>query len=64
MKTIWTTLILALSLPAATFAQGMGMPAPPETNPASKKPAILENVGIDQNIVQQLPLDLTFTDET
>jgi protein SCO1 len=45
-------------------AQGMGMPAPPEINPASKKPAILDKVGIDQKIGQQLPLDAVFKDET
>jgi protein SCO1/2 len=31
---------------------------------ASRKPAILENVGIDQKIGQQLPLDLVFKDES
>ncbi len=55
---------LALCLiPAASFAQSMGMPAPPDLDPASKKPAILEKVGIDQKIGQQLPLDLQFVDD-
>ena len=53
-----------LLLPATAFAQGMGMPAPPDLDPASKKPRILEKVGIDQKIGQQLPLDATFRDES
>lgn len=64
MKAIWTAVMVALSVPGLASAQGMGMPAPPEINPANKKPAILEKVGIDQRIGQQLPLDLTFKDET
>lgn len=31
--------------------------------PGSQKPAILEKVGIDQHLNQQIPLDLTFVDE-
>jgi protein SCO1 len=54
----------ALISPVGAHAQGMGMPAPPEINPVSKKPAILDQVGIDQRIGQQLPLDAVFTDET
>jgi protein SCO1/2 len=53
---------LALVLPASAFAQGMGMQEP-QLDPASKKPVILQKVGIDQKIGQQLPLDLHFTDE-
>jgi protein SCO1 len=41
----------------------MGMPAPPEIDPATKKPKILEKVGIDQRIGQQLPLDTPFVDD-
>jgi protein SCO1/2 len=63
VRKIWTSLLVLVMLPAVTGAQGMGMPAPPEINPASRKPAILDKVGIDQKIGQQLPLDLTFTDE-
>jgi protein SCO1 len=55
---------VVLSAPAIARAQGMGMPAPPEMNPVSKKPAILDKVGIDQKIGQQLPLDAVFRDET
>ncbi len=39
------------------------MPAPPELDPATKKPKILEKVGIDQRIGQQLPLDTPFVDD-
>jgi protein SCO1/2 len=63
VKTIWMSLVVVL-MPAVAAAQGMGMPAPPEINPASRKPAILDKVGIDQKIGQQLPLDLTFKDDT
>lgn len=38
--------------------------APPRPDAANAKPPILQNVGIDQRIGQQLPLDLTFKDET
>ena len=31
--------------------------------PANQKPAILKNVGIDQHLNQQIPLDLNFVDE-
>src|SRR4029079_5249076 len=37
--------------------------APPRPDAASVRPGILKNVGIDQRIGQQLPLDLTFRDE-
>jgi protein SCO1 len=48
--------------PVAAHAQGMGMPEP-ALDPASKKPLILEKVGIDQRIGQQLPPDLPFVDD-
>jgi protein SCO1/2 len=50
-------------LACGAFAQNMstgGIMAPP----ASVKPAGLENVGINQRLEQQIPLDLTFRDET
>jgi protein SCO1/2 len=50
-------------MPAAGHAQGMGMPAPPDATPATAKPKILDKVGIDQKIGQQLPLDLEFVDD-
>jgi len=57
----WVVAVLALA--ATAFAQNMstgGIMAPP----ASVKPAGLENVGINQRLEQQIPLDLTFRDET
>jgi cytochrome c oxidase subunit 2 len=52
-------------LPAAAFAQypqqpGPGMPA----RPASARPPILDQIGIDQKLNEQVPLDLEFRDET
>lgn len=41
----------------------MGMPPPPEMNPVTKKPRILDKVGIEQRIGQQLPLDTPFVDD-
>jgi protein SCO1 len=53
---------LALLVPASANAQyGTG---PERSTAASQKPGILQNVGIDQKIGQQLPLDLVFRDET
>ena len=54
--------VLVLGAPSGARAQGMGMPEPP-LDAASKKPLILQKVGIDQKIGQQLPLDLEFVDE-
>jgi protein SCO1/2 len=54
---------MAVVLAASAFAQNMntgGIMAPP----ASVKPAGLENVGINQRLEQQIPLDLSFRDET
>jgi protein SCO1/2 len=54
--------VMLLGAPIQVRAQGMGMPEPP-LDPASKKPLILQKVGIDQKIGQQLPLDLPFVDD-
>jgi protein SCO1/2 len=35
-----------------------------DSNTAAGRPQVLRNVGIDQNLNQQIPLDLTFRDET
>jgi protein SCO1 len=54
---------LVLMLASCAFAQNMstgGIMAPP----ASAKPVGMENVGIQQRLEQQIPLDLTFRDET
>jgi protein SCO1/2 len=61
-----TALVLAASAffaaPAAVRAQGL---APDDAgDPAKAKPGLLSKIGIDQHLNQQVPLDLTFTDET
>jgi len=52
------------SLPV--FAQGWAQTPPPlsSDDPASNKVRMLENVGIDQRLGEQLPLDVTFNDES
>jgi protein SCO1/2 len=51
---------LALLAVSAVSAQPLSKPAGPA---ASEKPAILREVGIDQRLDQQVPLDLPFRDE-
>jgi len=60
MKRLWLSLaLLALAQPLA--AQGL---APDGAgDPANAKPGLLKQVGIDQRLNQQVPLDLVFTDE-
>jgi protein SCO1 len=58
----WTNSILAVALLAASaFGQGMtgGILSPP----ANVRPPGLKNVGIQQNLNQQIPADLAFTDD-
>ena len=54
-------LIVVVGVCAAAFAQGV---APEVAPPANVRPPGLKNVGIVQRLNQQLPLDLTFHDET
>jgi len=51
-----------LSVTSATFGQGMttGVMSPP----ANVRPPGLKNVGIEQNLNQQIPADLAFQDDT
>ena len=57
--------LLALSLLASATAVDAQYANPPQrSTAASAKPGILQLVGIDQKIGQQLPLDLMFRDET
>ncbi|HVD93598.1 MAG TPA: SCO family protein [Vicinamibacterales bacterium] len=57
--------MLALSLLASATAVDAQYANPPQrSTAASAKPGILQLVGIDQKIGQQLPLDLMFRDET
>jgi protein SCO1 len=63
-KTVAATTFLVASMTAASAsAQMFGGGEPPELNPATKKPRILEQVGVDQKIGQQVPPELTFRDE-
>ena len=57
--------VLAFALLAATGAPAYAQYAagPQRPNAANQKPEILKQVGIDQKIGQQLPLDLTFKNE-
>jgi protein SCO1/2 len=50
--------LLGAAPAAAQYAAG-----PQRPNAANQKPDVLKNVGIDQRIGQQLPLDLTFKNE-
>lgn len=65
-KTTFRTLISALLL-LASAASGAWAQAGPKEGlgevPANQKPAILTNVGIDQHLNAQIPLDLNFVDE-
>lgn len=51
-----------VAAPAVVRAQVPSPDAPGD--PAKAKPGLLSKVGIDQHLNQQVPLDLTFTDET
>jgi protein SCO1/2 len=57
-------LAVSLITPAVGSAQMFGGGEPPPLNPATKKPRILEQVGVDQKIGRQVPAALTFRDET
>ncbi|HEY7351218.1 MAG TPA: SCO family protein [Terriglobales bacterium] len=54
--------VAVLALAGAAFAQSMG--TSPVALPSDVKPQGLENVGIEQRLNQQLPLNLEFRDET
>ncbi|HET7841831.1 MAG TPA: SCO family protein [Terriglobia bacterium] len=49
---------------AALFLLCGAVPAKADNSSATVRPQILRDVGIDQNLNQQIPLDLTFRDET
>jgi protein SCO1/2 len=56
--------LLILGACAALFVAASVRPARADSNTAAGRPQILRDVGIDQNLNQQIPLDLTFRDET
>ncbi len=49
---------------AAVLLLGSSTPARADNSTAAERPKILRDVGIDQNLNQQIPLDVTFRDET
>lgn len=53
--------VFAIILPASAFAQELGGPVPVQN--IGVRPSLLKDVGIDQKLNAQIPLDLTFTDE-
>src|SRR5579864_5261527 len=61
-------LIASAALQACVAAGASAQVAAPKLQPGENipngKPAILRNVGLDQHLGQQLPLDLMFNDET
>jgi protein SCO1/2 len=55
---ILTASLLALAQPPSSFMRGASQPA------SQVSPVDLANIGIDQKLDHQIPLDLTFTEET
>src|SRR5215470_1033074 len=53
-----------LSVLAAAAPAQMAPKLQPGENVPNTKPPILDEVGLDQHLNQQIPLDLTFADET
>jgi protein SCO1/2 len=65
VKRFQITMALTLLAATASFAQAPSSFQDKTTQPASQvNPADLSNVGIDQRLNQQVPLDLEFKDET
>jgi protein SCO1/2 len=62
-RTLFATLGAAAALGTGVLAQGF-YSSPPEREPANERPAALREVGIDQKLDGQLPLDAMFKDET
>jgi len=62
----WLLVLGALCLSIPAWGQGMGQPVTQGimTPPANVRPPGLKNVGIEQRLNQQVPLDLAFRDET
>jgi protein SCO1/2 len=49
---------------APTYAQGVGRTAAPPGDATSARPGLLSQIGIDQRLNHQVPLDLPFVDES
>src|SRR5512138_512859 len=54
----------AIVAAAAAPAAAQAIPEPPESTAAATQSAIQKQVGIDQRLNAQVPLDLVFTDES
>ncbi len=59
-----TAAAFALSAAVAVPAWSQALPEPPESMAAARQTDIQKQVGIDQHLNAQVPLDLVFTDET
>jgi protein SCO1/2 len=59
---VTAAMVLSLSLGAPAFGQYQPPPAPAERQ-ATEQPGILKEIGVDQKLDNQVPLDLEFTDE-
>lgn len=57
-------LVLVLALRPATAQMGQGMVRGMMSPPANQRPPMLQQVGIEQRLNGQVPLDLKFRDET
>jgi protein SCO1/2 len=55
--------LLALAASSVAVAQAAAPRIQPGDGSMNQKPAIFDQIGIEQNLNQQVPLDLTFTDE-
>ncbi|MEO8078092.1 MAG: SCO family protein [Acidobacteriota bacterium] len=64
VSTIATAITFATALLAAAAPARAQPMQPYPTDAAKAKPALLKQIGIDQRLKQQVPLDLPFTDET
>lgn len=60
----WILMVVALSLAFAASAWGQAMSQGILSPPANMRPPGLKDVGIEQKLNEQIPLDLTFRDET
>lgn len=62
-NSVWLIIAFLLGLASTAFSQTVN-PDGVVATPANVKPQGLENVGVEQRLNQQLPLDLSFRDET
>jgi protein SCO1/2 len=65
LRVVFALLLLPLAFCLPVLAQGWATSPPPlsSEDPSGNKVRLLENVGIDQRLGEQLPLDLVFRDE-